>query len=75
MITLSSGEKASGTLLRIDDFTVTIAQADGSQRTFRRNGDAPKVELTDPLEGHRKLLTVLSDADMHNVTAYLVTLK
>lgn len=74
-ITLSSGEKASGTLLRIDDFTVTIAQADGSQRTFRRNGDAPKVELTDPLEGHRKLLTVLSDADMHNVTAYLVTLK
>ena len=74
-ITLPSGEQASGRLLRIDDFAVTIAVADGSQRTFRRNGDTPKVEITDPLEGHRKLLTVLSDADMHNVTAYLVTLK
>lgn len=74
-ITLPSGEKTSGTLLRLDDFAVTVVQADGSQRTFRRNGDLPKVEITDPLEGHRALLTVLSDADMHNVTAYLVTLK
>ena len=74
-ITLPSGEKATGTLLRLDDFTVTIVQADGSQRTFRRNGGQPRVDITDPLEGHRTLLTVLSDDDMHNVTAYLVTLK
>jgi cytochrome c oxidase cbb3-type subunit 3 len=74
-ITLPSGEKTTGTLLRLDDFAVTIVTADGSQRTFRRTGDVPKVEITDPLEGHRALLGVLTDADMHNVTAYLVTLK
>lgn len=74
-ITLPSGEKTSGTLLRLDDFYVTVVQADGSQRTFRRTGDTPKVEITDPLEGHRALLVTLTDADMHNVTAYLVTLK
>lgn len=73
-VTLASGEKATGTLLRLDDFLVTIVQ-DGAQRTFRRHGDTPKVEITDPLEGHRALLTELTDADMHNVTAYLVTLK
>jgi cytochrome c oxidase cbb3-type subunit 3 len=44
-------------------------------RTFRRSGDVPKVDIVDPLEGHRSLLGVLTDADMHNVTAYLVTLK
>jgi cytochrome c oxidase cbb3-type subunit 3 len=65
----------SGPLLRLDDFLVTVVQADGAQRTFRRNGDVPKVEITDPLEGHRALLGTLTDADMHNVTAYLVTLK
>ncbi len=54
---------------------MTIAQADGVQRTFRRNGDVPKVEITDPLEGHRELLGQLTDDDMHDVTAYLVTLK
>ncbi|BCS32492.1 hypothetical protein TBR22_A17070 [Luteitalea sp. TBR-22] len=74
-ITTAAGEKVTGTLVRLDDFTVTIAQADGSQRTFRRNGDVPRVEVTDPLAGHRDLLRVLTDADMHNVTAYLVTLK
>jgi cytochrome c oxidase cbb3-type subunit 3 len=35
----------------------------------------PKIEVRDPLEGHRKLLAVYADRDIHNVTAYLVTLK
>ena len=38
-------------------------------------GRRPKVELHDPLEGHRTLLAVYTDKDMHDVTAYLVTLK
>ncbi len=74
-VTLPSGEEVKGALLRIDDFTITIAQPGGAQRTFRRTGDVPKVQITDPLEGHRRLLTVLTDTNMHDVTAYLVTLK
>ena len=70
-----SGERAEGRLLRIDDFYVAIAQEDGTVRSFTRRGDVPKVELKDPLEGHRKLLAELTDKNMHDVTAYLATLK
>ena len=74
-MTLPSGEKVEGTLLRYDDFSVTLMDAEGNMRTIRRDGDRPKLELKDPLEGHKTLLTVLTDKDMHDVTAYLVTLK
>jgi len=49
--------------------------ANGTQRTFRRSGDTPKVQVNDPLEPHMKLLTAYTDKDIHDVTAYLVTLK
>jgi cytochrome c oxidase cbb3-type subunit 3 len=74
-VTLPSGEKVQGRLARIDDFLVTLAQEDGSLRSFRRDGDVPRIDITDPLEGHKQLLSVLTDKDMRNVTAYLVTLK
>jgi cytochrome c oxidase cbb3-type subunit 3 len=74
-ITLPSGEKVEGRLMRIDDFLVTVALADATVRTFRRNGDVPKVEVRDPMKAHRDLLPGYSDKDMHDVTAYLVTLK
>ena len=43
--------------------------------TTRRSGDTPKVQVNDPLEPHMKLLTAYTDKDIHDVTAYLVTLK
>ena len=69
------GEKVEGRLLRIDDFLVTLVQEDGTIRSIRRNGALPKVEVRDPLEPHRMLLSVYTDKDMHDVTAYLATLK
>ena len=74
VVPLPSGQKIEGRLDRIDDFIVVLTTADG-QRSFGRTGDVPKVEVRDPLEGHRKLLAVYADRDIHNVTAYLVTLK
>jgi cytochrome c oxidase cbb3-type subunit 3 len=74
-LTLPAGQKVQGLLVRMDDFLVTLSLPDGSERTFERNGDVPKVELHDPLQAHRDLLSVYSDKDMHDVTAYLVTLK
>jgi len=74
-IELPSGASVEGRLIRMDDFLVTIALADGSERTFRRDGDVPKVEVHDPLKAHRDLLATYTDANMHDVTAYLVTLK
>jgi cytochrome c oxidase cbb3-type subunit III len=74
-VTLPSGEKFEGRLGRIDDFTVVVIAADGSSRSFRREGDVPKVDIKDPRESHRKLLPTYTDKDIHDVTAYLVTLK
>ena len=49
-VTLAAGKKVEGTLVRIDDFIVTLTEADGTQRSFRRDGDNPKVEIHDPLQ-------------------------
>ncbi len=75
VVTQSNGEKVEGRLVRIDDFLITLELADDTVRTFRREGDQPKVEINDPLAGHKTLLGVLTDKDMHDVTAYLATLK
>ncbi|HXR74378.1 MAG TPA: c-type cytochrome [Bryobacteraceae bacterium] len=74
-ITLASGESVEGSLVRIDDFLVTVELVDGTQRTFRRNGDVPKVVIQDPMKTHTDMLSQYTDKDIHDVTAYLVTLK
>lgn len=74
-VTPPNGETVEGRLLRLDDFLVALEMPDGTSRSFRRNGDLPKVVVRDPLAPHRQLLPAYSDADVHNVTAYLVTLK
>jgi hypothetical protein len=74
-VTLPSGEKVNGTLDHVDDFVVALTMADGTRRSFSTNGDTPKVEIHDPLQPHKDLLRTYADKDIHNVTAYLVTLK
>jgi cytochrome c oxidase cbb3-type subunit 3 len=74
-VTPAGGPTVEGRLVRIDDFTVSVMMADGTRRTFARNGAEPKVEINDPADAHRKLVMALTDKDMHNVTAYLWTLK
>jgi cytochrome c oxidase cbb3-type subunit 3 len=74
-VTLPSGEKIDGRLDRVDDFVVALTIADGTRRSFNTNGDMPKVEIHDPLQPHKDLLKTYADTDIHNVTAYLVTLK
>jgi cytochrome c oxidase cbb3-type subunit 3 len=74
-VTPSNGPKVEGRLVRLDDFLVVVALPDGTERSFTRNNDVPKVEVHDPLEPHRQLLSVYTDKDIHDVTAYLVTLK
>jgi cytochrome c oxidase cbb3-type subunit 3 len=75
-VTLPSGQSISGTLDRVDDFTVSLRDANGQFHSFTRDGeDSPKVVIKDPLMAHTQLLRKYTDADIHNVTAYLVTLK
>jgi cytochrome c oxidase cbb3-type subunit 3 len=74
-VTLPSGESFSGVLLRLTDFDVTIRDEAGKQMSWLRSGGMPKVVVTDPLQGHIDLLPKITDADIHNLAAYLSTLK
>lgn len=74
-VTLASGEKVEGRLGRIDDFIVTLTTADGVFRSIRRVGDTPTVTVNDPLAPHKALLPKYTDKDIHDLTAYLVTVK
>ena len=74
-VTLPSGQSFKGTLERIDDFNVALSDENGDYHSFTRNGAIPKVVLDDPLKAHYDMLDKYTDADMHNLTAYLVTLK
>jgi mono/diheme cytochrome c family protein len=75
-VTLPSGEKFTGVLDQIDDFSVSLFDSTGQYRSWplsESNGITAVV--SDPLKGHEDLLKQYSDADMHNILSYLVTLK
>lgn len=74
-ITVAPGQAVSGALVHIDDFLVTLRSSDGTEHSYSRNGATPKVVVHDPLQKHREMLPAYTDDDIHNVTAYLVTLK
>lgn len=73
VVTLPSGEQIQGPLVHADDFVVGLRDASGWYRSFSRN--RVKVELLDPLAAHRELLDKLTQAEVHNLFAYLQTLK
>jgi cytochrome c oxidase cbb3-type subunit III len=74
-VTMADGSVQSGQLQRLDEFLVVLSLPDGSQRSIERNDDVPRVEVRDPLSAHRLLLPSYRDSDIHDVTAYLATLK
>jgi cytochrome c oxidase cbb3-type subunit 3 len=73
-VTPPSGPPVSGTLDRIDDFNVSLKDAAGQRQSWRRAPDL-KVDINDPYATHNELLDQYTDADMHNIVAYLASLK
>ncbi|MEO8372093.1 MAG: c-type cytochrome, partial [Candidatus Solibacter sp.] len=77
-VTMPDGKKFEGRLVRKDDFLVVLTLADGTRKSIARNGDVPKVEVKDPNDAHKKMVLALDDPEnknMHDVTAFLATLK
>jgi len=77
-VTLASGEKVQGTLVKRTDFLVVLTLPDGTRKSWARENEIPKVEITDPQAAHKKMALELDDPEnknMHDVTAYLATLK
>lgn len=72
-VILANGERLSGTVKHIDEFTLVMKEDSGWFRTFARDG--VKVELDDPLAAHRELLEKISPAEFHDLFAYIATLK
>jgi len=72
-VTTASGEKFTGKREHLDEFTVALRDDEGWYHSWAR--DKVKVEVHDPLAAHREMLIKYTDADIHNLFAYLETLK
>src|SRR5215472_3022807 len=70
-VTLKNGEEVKGTPRMITDFVVEIRTPDGEDKTWLRDGEWPKVKLTNRLQAHIDLMLKYTDADIHNLSAYL----
>ena len=73
-VTTESGETIAGPLERMDDFNVSLRDGNGTYRTVRRT-PGTKVVKTDPFEAHVALLSRITDQNIHDVVAYLESLK
>ena len=72
-VTPASGPAMSGVLVEQSDFYVTFRQADGTLKVAPRAG--ARVVITNPLQAHIDLLDKITDKQIHDVVAYLETLK
>jgi cytochrome c oxidase cbb3-type subunit 3 len=72
-VTLASGETVTGVVAYRDEFTIALTDVNGWYRSW----PARQVTFTvdDPLQAHVEQLGKYTDQDMHNVLAYLQTLR
>jgi cytochrome c oxidase cbb3-type subunit 3 len=72
-VKLPGGQTVSGTLAYKDEFTVALRDASGNYRSWP--ADAVKYTIEAPVEAHVDLFGKYTDADIHNLMAYLQTLR
>jgi cytochrome c oxidase cbb3-type subunit 3 len=70
----ADGATLSGRVTQISDFRITLVDRDQQTHVVTR-GPGVDVTLNDPLAAHQAIVMSLKNDDMHNVTAYLETLK
>ena len=73
-VTPASGAPVTGVLLHLDDFNVALRDASGDYRSFPRT-PALKVVKNDPAQAHHELLDRYTDRNIHDLVAYLETVK
>jgi cytochrome c oxidase cbb3-type subunit 3 len=72
-VTLPSGEIIAGVLDYLDEFTVGLIDSTGVYRSWRAADVQYKVDPA--LDAHSDLLAKYGDDDIHNLMAYLQTLR
>ena len=73
-VTPASAPAVAGTLVHLDDFNVSLRDDTGAYRSWKRTPDL-KVEVRDPYAAHVELLAVYTDQNIHDLLAYLESLK
>ncbi len=73
-VTAPNRPPVTGAPISVDDFNVSLRDASGVVHTWHRTPDL-KVDRTDPYAPHVALLDRLTDKAMHDVVAYLESLK
>ncbi len=81
-VTMPDGQKFEGKLVSRDDFLVVLTLADGTRKSipidYSVPNKVPKVDVQDPQAAHKKMVLLLDDPEnknMHDITAYLATIK
>lgn len=70
----TSGATISGRVTQISDFRITLVDLAGETHIIDRGPDV-EVQMKDQLAAHQELVMTLANDDMHDVTAYLETLR
>lgn len=73
-VTPAAGPAITGTLVHLDDFNVALRDSSGAYHSFQRTPSL-KVVKHDPLAAHHEMLDHYTDQNIHDVVAYLETLK
>ena len=72
-VTEASGKKMTGTLAYQDEFTIGLFDADGVYHSWPTG--SIRYSISSPADAHVALFSKYTDADIHNLMAYLQTLK
>jgi cytochrome c oxidase cbb3-type subunit 3 len=72
-VTIPSGQTITGTVSYLDEFTVGLIDATGAYRSWRIGDVQYKVDA--PVNAHVELFPKYTDDDIHNLMAYLQTLR
>jgi cytochrome c oxidase cbb3-type subunit 3 len=72
-LTLRSGRTRVAPLASEDGFTIVVLEPSGAKHTYKK-ADV-KFKIDNPMAAHFAQLAKYTDVDMHNVLAYLNTLK
>jgi mono/diheme cytochrome c family protein len=69
-----NGETVAGKVTQLSDFRIALVDRAGQTHVIARDNDT-RVQINDPLAPHQEMIMSLKNDDMHNVTAYLDSLK
>ena len=72
-VTMASGQSISGTVAYQDEFTIALLDSNGVYRSWRTRDVQYKIDA--PVNAHAEQFSKYTDADIHNLMAYLQTLR